>query len=72
MRVGVVRTVGSPCRCAEAIAKGLDALGHEMVLADSEEIELRASELAETCDLVIDHRHIQKTRILSTSCPVTS
>ena len=55
MRVGVVRTVGSPCRCAEAIAKGLDALGHEMVLADSEEIELRASELAETCDLVIDH-----------------
>ena len=55
MRIGVVRTVGSPCRCAEAIAKGLEALGHEMVLADSEEIELRASELAETCDLVIDH-----------------
>jgi len=55
MRVGVVHTVGSPCRCAEAIAKGLEALGYEMVLADSEEIELRASELAETCDLVIDH-----------------
>ncbi len=55
MRVGVVRTVGSPCRCAEAVAKGLEALGHEMLLVDSEGIELRASELAETCDLVIDH-----------------
>ena len=55
MRVGIIHTVSSPCRCAESIAKGLEVLGYEMVLADSEEVELRASELAETCDLVIDH-----------------
>jgi D-alanine-D-alanine ligase-like ATP-grasp enzyme/methylase of polypeptide subunit release factors len=55
MRVGVIRTVGSPCRCAESISRGLEGLGHKSLLADSEEIEFRASELAQECDLVIDH-----------------
>jgi len=55
MRVGIVRTVQSPCQCAQSVAEGLKALGHEFILADSEEIELRASELARNCDLVIDH-----------------
>ena len=55
MRIGVVRTIGSPCRCAESVSKGLETLGHEPVLADSEEIELRAAKLASDCDLVIDH-----------------
>ena len=55
MRIGIVRTVGSPCQCAQSIIKGLEALGHGFVLADSEEIEFRASELARECDLVIDH-----------------
>ncbi|NWF56751.1 MAG: 50S ribosomal protein L11 methyltransferase [Syntrophaceae bacterium] len=55
MRVGVVRTVESPCQCAPSVAEGLKALGHEFIFADSEEIELRAPELARECDLVIDH-----------------
>ncbi len=55
MRIGIVHTVGSPCRCAEAVAEGLRVLGHEALLADSEEIESRAFELAAGTDLVIDH-----------------
>ena len=55
MRIGIVRTVESPCQCAQSVIRGLEALGHEFVLADSEEIEFRASELARECDLVIDH-----------------
>ena len=55
MRIGIVRTVESPCQCAQSVIKGLEALGHEFVLADSEEIEFRASQLARECDLVIDH-----------------
>ena len=55
MRIGVVRTVGSPCRCAESVIRGLEALGHEALLADSAEIEAQALALAESCDLVIDH-----------------
>lgn len=55
MRVGVIRTVGSPCRCGEAVSKGLEALGHEPLLADSEQIQLCVSGLARECDLVIDH-----------------
>jgi D-alanine-D-alanine ligase len=55
MRVGIVRTVGSPCQCAQSVAEGLKAIGHEFILADAEEVELRASELARECDLVIDH-----------------
>ena len=55
MRVGVVHTVGSPCRCAESVTSGLEALGHEALWVDSEEIALRAFDLAEQCDLVIDH-----------------
>ena len=55
MRVGIVRTIESPCQCAQSVAEGLKALGHEFILADSEEIQLRASELSRECDLVIDH-----------------
>ena len=55
MRIGVVHTIGSPCGCAEAVSHGLKALGHAVTIASSEEIEFRASELAEDCDLVIDH-----------------
>jgi D-alanine-D-alanine ligase len=55
MRIGIIHTVGSPCRCAEAVAEGLRALGHETLFADSEEIERRAFELASKSDLVIDH-----------------
>jgi D-alanine-D-alanine ligase len=55
MRVGIVRTVSSPCRCAESVSSGLESLGHEFLIVDSEEIEFQASTLAEECDLVIDH-----------------
>jgi D-alanine-D-alanine ligase len=55
MRIGLVHTVGSPCRCAEAVAEGLRALGHEVLFVDSEEIEVRAFGLASNSDLVIDH-----------------
>jgi len=55
MRIGIIRTAGSPCRCAEAVSKGLDSLGLHYLIADSEEMELRASEIAHDCDLVIDH-----------------
>jgi D-alanine-D-alanine ligase len=55
MRIAVVHTAGAPCGCAEAVEKGLQALGHEVCIFDSEEIELKAAEIANTCDLVIDH-----------------
>jgi D-alanine-D-alanine ligase-like ATP-grasp enzyme/methylase of polypeptide subunit release factors len=55
MRIGIIRTANSPCRCAEAVSRGLDSLGHHYLVADSEEMELRASEIAHDCDLVIDH-----------------
>ena len=55
MRIGIIRTADSPCRCAEAVSRGLDSLGHHYLIADSEEMELRASEIAHDCDLVIDH-----------------
>ncbi|MCX5855679.1 MAG: 50S ribosomal protein L11 methyltransferase, partial [Deltaproteobacteria bacterium] len=55
MRIAVVHTVGSPCGCAEAVASGLHALGHEVFFVDSEEMELMAGEVSKTCDLVIDH-----------------
>ena len=55
MDIGVIHTVGSPCRCAEAIEKGLNTLGHRVFTADSEEIVFLAPELAQRCSLVIDH-----------------
>ena len=55
MNVGIIHTVGSPCRCAEAIEKGLNALGHEVAVANSEEIIFQAPELARSCDLIVDH-----------------
>jgi len=62
MRIGIIHTVGSPCRCAEAAAEGLRALGHETVLADSEEIESIAVDFARDCELVIDHTDTFKGR----------
>jgi len=62
MKVGIVHTVGSPCRCAEAAALGLKALGHEAVLADSEEIESLAFEISRDCDVIIDHTDTYKGR----------
>ena len=56
MRVGIVRTADSPCRCAESVSRGLQSVGHEYLIVDSEEVELKASRLAAECDLVIDHR----------------
>lgn len=55
MRIAVVHTADAPCRCARAVAEGLHALGHEVLFVDSAEIALRAAEIAETSDLVIDH-----------------
>ncbi len=61
MRVAVVHTAGSPCRCAESVAAGLRALGHEIHIADSEEIELAVRDIADRCDLVIDHTDTYRT-----------
>lgn len=62
MRVGIVRTCGSVCRCAESIADALTLLGHEAILADSEEIEFRADDLVRRCDLIFDHTDTFKGR----------
>ena len=62
MRVGIIHTAGSPCRCAEAIVRGLSSLGHEYLLLDSEEVELRMAELVLRCDLVIDHTDTYRGR----------
>jgi D-alanine-D-alanine ligase len=55
MNVGIIHTVGSQCRCADAIAEGLRSLGHRPFIYDSESIELMVGEIADTCSLVIDH-----------------
>lgn len=55
MNIGVIHTIDSPCRCADAIAEGLRALGHRPLIYDSESIEFTVGEIAETCSLVIDH-----------------
>jgi D-alanine-D-alanine ligase-like ATP-grasp enzyme/methylase of polypeptide subunit release factors len=62
MRVGIVRTVGSVCRCAESIAQGLASLGHEALICNSEEIEVQAEDLVRQCDLIIDHTDTFKGR----------
>src|SRR5512137_931862 len=62
MRVGIIHTAGSPCRCAEALTRGLSALGHDFLLVDSEEIEFRLPDLAHGCDLVIDHTDTYRGR----------
>jgi D-alanine-D-alanine ligase-like ATP-grasp enzyme/tRNA1(Val) A37 N6-methylase TrmN6 len=54
MRIGIIHTSKSPCRCAESIAGGLKALGHDFLVVDSEEIFFRVDDLLQ-CDLVIDH-----------------
>jgi len=62
MRVGIIHTAGSPCQCAEALTRGLFALGHEYLLVNSEEIEFRLPDLAHSCDLVIDHTDTYRGR----------
>jgi len=62
LRVAVVHTVGSVCRCAQAISEGLRALGHVPVLVDSALVEAKAGELAEGCHLVFDHTDIFEGR----------
>jgi D-alanine-D-alanine ligase len=62
MRVGIIHTAGSPCRCAEALTRGLSALGHDFLLVNSEEIEFRLPDLANSCDLVIDHTDTYRGR----------
>ncbi len=62
MRIGIVRTLESVCRCAESIAQGLSILGHEAIIANSEEIEFQAEDLARQCDLIIDHTDTFKGR----------
>lgn len=55
LRVGIVRTAASACRCAEAFASGLAALGHPPPLVvEADEVGRLAGELA-ACDLVLDH-----------------
>jgi D-alanine-D-alanine ligase len=62
MRVGIIHTAGSPCQCAEALIRGLSSLGHEYLLVDSEEIELRIAELSLRCDIVFDHTDTYRGR----------
>ena len=62
MRVGIIHTAGSPCQCAEALTRGLSALGHEYLLVNSEEVEFRLPDLAHSCDLVIDHTDTYRGR----------
>ena len=62
MLVGIVRTLGSVCRCAESIAQGLASLGHDAFIADSEEIEFQVEDLVRQCDLIIDHTDTFKGR----------
>lgn len=62
MRIGVIRTLESVCRCAESIARGLASLGHDTIIANSEEIEFQAENLVRQCDLIIDHTDTFKGR----------
>ena len=55
MRIGIIRTASSPCRCAESVSKGLESLGHDYTIVDSETVEFQSCMLAESCDLVLDH-----------------
>jgi len=55
LRVAVLRTRGSVCRCGEHIAQGLESLGHEAILMDSLEAISQAKELARETDAVFDH-----------------
>lgn len=55
MKIGVIQTMASVCRCGFAIKEGLEVLGHEVVVVDSESVEQRLQELAEGCDLIFDH-----------------
>ena len=55
MRIGIVHTVDAPCQCAESIRRGLEALGHEVLLVNSEDVEFHIPEMVRDCDLVFDH-----------------
>lgn len=62
MRVGIVRTLESVCRCAESIVRGLASLGHDAIIVNSEEIEFQVENLVRQCDLIIDHTDTFKGR----------
>jgi D-alanine-D-alanine ligase len=62
MRIGIVRTLESVCRCAESIAQGLTILGHEAIIVNSEEIEFQVGNLVSQCDFIIDHTDTFKGR----------
>jgi len=62
MRVGIIHTASSPCGCAEAISRGLEVLGHDFLLVDSEQVELCLADLAGRCDLVVDHTDTYRGR----------
>ncbi len=62
MRVGIIHTASSPCGCAEAISRGLEVLGHDFFLVDSEQVELCLADLAGRCDLVVDHTDTYRGR----------
>jgi D-alanine-D-alanine ligase len=53
MRLGIVHTAASPCRCHETLVRAVRALGHDSTVVDSEAVPLRAAELA-AFDLVFD------------------
>ena len=55
MRIAVLRTADSPCRCAEAVSLGLERLGHDPWIVDSESAHAFVEEICQGCDLVIDH-----------------
>src|SRR5688572_1964714 len=54
MRIGVVHTFASPCRCHATTMAALTALGHEAVEVDTEALPGRLHEIA-ALDLVFDH-----------------
>ncbi|MBM4324086.1 MAG: ATP-grasp domain-containing protein, partial [Deltaproteobacteria bacterium] len=62
MRIGIIRTRESVCRCAESIAQGLATLSHEAIIVNSEEIEFRVEDLVNQCDFIIDHTDTFKGR----------
>ncbi len=62
MRIGIIHTVDAPCQCAESIRRGLTVLGHECLLVNSEDIELRLPEIGRRCDLVFDHTDTYRGR----------
>lgn len=55
MRVAVVHTGNSPCRCHEAIAGALSRGGHEPVIVDAEALLERGADLLRGSRVAFDH-----------------